>query len=158
MFGDVVVVLLKNTGPLPTPPTTPGEIPGVCTPNAAKLPITGVVVCIARGVCCWIGFICGILGFCTLRAFIEGAGAFDLFVLLASKLSKSIFKSPAFKLSDQVEPTWTAGLGVVPVTALEEAVPVDVCCCVLLLALTGCKRLLPALAIGGSILSERRVN
>lgn len=156
MLGDV---LLKKAGP-PPPRTGTGEMPGavVCAPNAAKLPIVGVVVCIASGGICCCGeneFICVIVGFCTLSAFIDNAGAFVLFALPESKLSKSIFRSPAFRLSDQVEPTCTVVLADDELLTPEE--PADNGGCKLLLALTGCSRLLPVLAIGGRILSKKEI-
>lgn len=159
MFGDVV---LKNAGV--GPPTKgalpkPGEIRGGAAvagtpPNAAKLPITGV--CIDSGTCWEFEVICVKLGFCTLSAFIEGAGADVLFVLLDNKLSKSSFKLPAFKLSAQVAPTCVDVLLLLLFDVLPSPVVNDDCCeLLLLLALTGCSRVLPVGAIGGSILSKK---
>lgn len=74
--------------------------------------------------------------------------------MLISKLSKSMFKLPAFRLPDHVAPTFVACCGVVAA----EAPFVVVMLLLLLLEIdVGCNRLLPlTAAMGGSMLSVIR--
>lgn len=96
-------------------------------------------------VCTFRGFFAGL---CVLRAFIDRAGAPDLPDLLTSRLSRSMFRLPAFRLPDQVAPTlvgWTLDAVV--------AAPFVVLLLLLLLVTDiGWSRLL---LIGGSILSGK---
>lgn len=92
------------------------------------------------------------VGLWVFSAFIDGAGTLDLFDLLFNKLSRSIFRSPVFKFSDQVAPTFCAP------TVVDVFIdsPKASCCCCMLLALMGwSKLLLLLLEIGGKILSEK---
>lgn len=125
-----------------------------CDPNRLGLvsgegarPPNALLVCTLSGDCV-------LAGLCVFRAFIESAGAEDLPDLLISRLSKSMFKLPAFRLPDHVAPTFVACC-VVAGTA--EAPFVVVMLLLLLEIEVGCNRLFPlTAAMGGSMLSVIR--
>lgn len=118
-------------------------------PNALKL-----AVCIVDGTLLLPTLLLPMcfVGLCVFNAFIDGAGTFDLFNLLFNKLSRSIFRSPVFKFSDQVAPTFCATTVVEVFIVAHKACG----CSCMLPALTGWSRLLLLLLeIGGNTLSEK---
>lgn len=101
---------------------------------------------------CTLSGACVLAGLCVFNAFIESAGALDFPVLLISKLSKSMFKLPAFRLPDQVAPTFVTCC----VAGAAEAPFVVVLLLLLLEIEVGCNRLFPlTAAMGGSMLSGK---